>query len=119
MQPAQSLPARFTLTIPSQIACRRYSVTAFGVTASGSESFARIEIDVERPDLPRSVEPETREIVFGAEGEQGRIDLSASFGDGSVFDVTRSSKVTYTSSDPAVATVDVHGMVTAVAEGEA
>ena len=96
-----------------------YPLTAFGVTTSGSESFATITIDVERSDLPVEITPAVREIIFQAEGERDAIDLAARFDDGAEHSVGRSSRVAYESSDPTVATVDSAGIVTGVAEGEA
>lgn len=66
---------------------------------------------------PRS--PRVPEIVFDAQGVFSTIALIASFADDTVMDVTESSKVTYTTSDPKVATVDANGIVTAVGPGTA
>lgn len=116
---ATSVPVQLTLTIPAQIECRRYSLTAFAVTTSGVEVFTSIDIAVERPDMPSAMTPRLRQIIFEAEGETAAIQLLGRFQDGSVLPVQESSNVTYESSDPAVATVDAIGVVTAIAEGEA
>jgi hypothetical protein len=115
----RSLPAQVSLTIPARIELRKYALTAFGVTTGGREVSTMIEIDVERPDMPQSIFGELRQLIFGAEGETGSIDLMARFADGSVLTVRESSKVAYTTSDPGVATVGSTGIVTAIAEGEA
>ena len=114
-----SLPARVSLIIPARTELRRYALTASGVTTGGLEVRTRIEIDVERPDMPQSIFGELRQLIFGGKGETGSIDLRARFADGSVLAVRESSKVAYTSSQPGVATVDSNGIVTAIAEGEA
>lgn len=115
---ATSVPVQFTLTIPAQVECRRYALTAFGVTTSGVEVFTSIEIDVERPDMPSVITPRMRQIIFEAEGETSAIQLLGRFSDGTLLPVQESSNVTYESSDPAVATVDAIGVVTAIAEGD-
>jgi hypothetical protein len=116
--PIQSFPATVTLKIPESIECRTYGITAFGITTGGQEVIAPIQIDVERPDMPARLSSELREINFQAEAESHPIDLMAHFADGKMLSVRNSSKVTYRSANPEVATVDALGMVTAVAEGE-
>jgi hypothetical protein len=101
-----SLPARVSLTIPAAIDCRKYSLSAVGFTTGGLEVSTTIEIDVERPDMPKSIFVPMRQIIFTAEGDSGSIDLLARFSDGSVLRVPESSNVAYASSDPDVATVD-------------
>ena len=113
-----TMPAQVAVVIPADIECRRYSITALGVTTAGARVSTSIEIDVERPDLPRAISPQLRQLIFAAEGEEGSIDLAARFADGRVLLVRESSHVRYRSSDPAVATVDVNGYVTTIAEGE-
>jgi hypothetical protein len=116
---ASSLPARLSLTIPREIACRKYLLSALGVRTSGVRVSTEILIDVERPDLPRSLSVDTRQFLFAAEGESADIGLLAHFSDGTILRVTESSNVVYASSDPSVATVDANGIVTAVADGDA
>ncbi len=113
------LPAQFSLTVPSDIPLRKYGVTAMGVTPAGQQVAAGIQIDVERPDMPVSLSYQLRQLIFEAEDEETRWGVTARFADGKVFDVTESTKVTYSSSDPDVATVDENGTVRSVAEGEA
>jgi hypothetical protein len=113
------LPAQFSLRVPADIPLRKYGVTALGVTPAGQQVAAQIEIDVERPDMPVRLSYQLRQLIFGAENEESRWGVTARFADGTDFDVTESTKVTYSSSDPNVATVDENGMVRSVAEGEA
>ena len=115
---ADTLPAQFALTIPATIDAGKYSLNAIATTWTGARASASIEIDVERPDMPVALIPQLRQIVFQAGGEQASIDLAARFEDDSVQSVRESTNVTYASADPAVATVDAHGLVTAVAEGD-
>jgi hypothetical protein len=114
-----TLPAQISLIVPAGIECRRYLLSAFGITTSGLDVSTAIEIDVERPDMPSSISSPMRQIIFEAAGESSSIDLVARFPDGSVLAVRESSNVTYASSDPGVVTVDATGVVTAIGEGEA
>jgi hypothetical protein len=115
---ATSVPAQFSLPVPTDIHCRRHTVTAIGNTVSGqSVQSPAVIIDVERPDLPNSVAALLSSFSFQSLGEQVPIILTAKFSDGSVLDITESSYVTYASSDTTVATVNSHGMVTSVGAG--
>lgn len=117
---ATSLPAQFSLAIPADIALRSYMLTAMGTTSSGQSVHSEtILVDVERLDLPTSLAALLSSFSFQSLGEQVPIILTAKFSDGSVLDITESSYVTYASSDTTVATVNRHGMVTAVGAGSA
>lgn len=114
-----ALPGRISVTIPaSQIDCGSYFLTVSGtpVSSQGPVS-ATLELDVERPDLPITIAATLSPIIFDSAGEQFPLDLLAGFSDGKMFTVTASSYVTYSSSNPAIATVDARGLVTAVAPG--
>jgi len=114
----RSVPAQFSVTIPADIAAARtYLLTANGRTVTGQNASATTLIDVERPDLPASISAQLSQIIFDVQGEDFPIILVATFPDGKVLDVTRSSKVTYSSSNPNVATVDAGGVVTSTGEG--
>jgi hypothetical protein len=80
---------------------------------------APIQIDIERPDLPVSLSTLASSSLFlETQGEIDRLIVLASSVDGSSrVDVTHSTLVTYVSSNPAIATVDSSGTVTAVAAG--
>jgi hypothetical protein len=115
---ATSVPAQFSFAIPTNIPCRPHMLTAIGTTASGeSVRSPTVLIDIERPDLPNSVAALLSSFSFQSLGEQVPIVLTAKFSDGSILDITESSSVTYASSNTAVATVNRHGMVTAVGAG--
>jgi hypothetical protein len=78
-----------------------------------------IYIRVERPDSPLKLAAEPSRITFEAVGEQIPLQITATFSDNHVVDVTASSIAIRTSSNVAVATVDTHGLVTAVGPGSA
>ncbi len=115
---ATSVPATFSFTIPTDIRCGTYMLTADGTTASGeSVESATILIDVERPDVPVSLSPLMPGITFEAQGEQSPVVVLATFSDGSILDVTRSSYLAYSSANTGIATVDSNGVVTGVSAG--
>jgi len=116
---ATSLPARFSVTIPADAKCGKQPLSAMAFTASGQETTTWIDIDIERPDMPVSIASQLRQFIFSMEGHNDSLDLTARFRDGTVLRVRDSSKVSYRSTDENVASVDAHGFVTAIGEGEA
>ena len=117
---ATSLPAQFSIVIPSELGCRRYMLTAMGVTTAGeSVESAPVSIDVERPDTPVSLSPQFTTLTMEAQGQTVQMTLLATFSDGRVLPVSESSYVSYESTNTAIATVDRFGTTTAVAPGTA
>jgi hypothetical protein len=115
-QKATSLPARFAIKIPEHIAPGSYSVSALAGRANGELVLAVIEVDIERRDMPRAITPRLPQVYLEEKGETRRIELIGDFGNAQL-DVTNSSKLTYESSDTAVATVNTSGTITAVGRG--
>ena len=113
------LPAQFTIDVPADARLGTYALAALGTTPADTEVAVRIEIDVERPDLPASLTARVPQVVFDRQGQQSAIALLATFADGSVLDATASSRVTYASSNPSVATVDDNGFLRGVGSGVA
>jgi uncharacterized protein YjdB len=68
--------------------------------------------------MPRAVTPRLPQVYLEEKGETRRIELIGDFGNAQL-DVTNSSKLTYESSDTAVATVHASGTITAVGAGRA
>jgi hypothetical protein len=122
-QEATSLPAHFAIKIPKDIT-GLYTVSAVAGLAGragrdGELVVAVIEVDIERREMPRAITPRLPWFYFEKKGDKGRIELVGDFGDSDFVDVTESSRVTFESSDAAVATVDKAGTVTAVGPGHA
>ncbi len=116
---SSTVPARFSFTVPSRIASRPFDFTATGATAAGQlVRSASIEIDVERPDLPRTLTTLLPSLTMGVTGERSPVVVTARFSDDRVVDVTRSSRVTYQIVDQNIATIDAEGIVTAVGPGQ-
>ena len=123
-QEATSLPAHFAIKIPKNIKSGLYTVSAVAGLATragrvGELVVAVIEVDIERREMPRALEPRLSQFYFEKKGQTGDIELVGDFGDSDFVDVTESSRVTFESSDAAVATVDKSGTVTAVGAGHA
>jgi len=122
-QGATSLPAHFAIKIPKDISPGSYTVSAWAGLAGragrdGELVVAVIEVDIERREVPRALIPRLSHFYMDRGGE-GRIELIGNFGDSDFVDVTESSRVTFESSDAAVATVDKSGTITAVGPGRA
>ena len=111
-------PFQFTITIPGDISLGRYSLTASGVITPGQgvESDP-IALVVEKADIPARIITEPSKIIFDDIGEQIPITVMSISADGSHTDVTQSSRVTYSSNDAAIATVNGAGLVTAKGYG--
>jgi hypothetical protein len=116
---ATSLPAHFAIKIPKTISPGVYSVSALAGRAGGELIGAVIEVDIERREMPRAITSRLRQFDLEKKGATGRIELVGNFGDGDFVDVTESTRVTFESSDTAVATVDTSGTITAVGAGHA
>jgi hypothetical protein len=116
---ATSLPAHFAIKIPKTISPGVYSVSALAGRAGGELIGAVIEVDIERREMPRAITSRLRQFDLEKKGATGRIELVGNFGDGDFVDVTESTRVTFESSDTAVATVDKSGTITAVGAGHA
>ena len=118
---ATSLPARFAIKIPKDISPGSYTVSAMAGLAGrdGELVIAVIEVDIERREMPRAITAQEpwRQASFEKKGETRQIQLLGDFGNGDVVDVTESSRVTFESSDTAVAIVDKGGTITAVGPG--
>ena len=128
-QDATSLPAHFAIKIPKSIKSGLYFVSAVAGRAGlagrdGELVMAVIEVDIERREMPRAISRRGYSAgvsqLFEKKGETTRnAELLGDFGNGDVVDVSESSRVTFESSDTAVATVDKSGTITAVGAGHA
>jgi hypothetical protein len=114
-----SLPAHFTVKIPKSIASGVYGLNAMGGRANGELVVVTIDVDIERRDMPRAIAPRLPKVYLEKKGETREIGLVGEFGIGDFVDVVKSSRVTFESSNTAVATVDAEGTVTAVGSGRA
>ena len=113
-------PYEFTIRMPPDIASRSYTLSAAGVTFGVGGAFSEtISIRVERPDSPLQLEAQPSTLTFDYVGDGGQLSVYGKFSDGSKVDLTYSTKTTYSSNAPAVASVDDQGTVAAVGPGTA
>jgi centrosomal CEP192-like protein/Big-like domain-containing protein len=118
--PANSLPAQFRLTIPADITPGRYSLTAVGKSTEGGDLASNhVTIDVERDDLPTRITTLITSIVFPGLTHRSPLTIYGQFSDGTSSNVTKSSNLRFSSSNPAVVAVDANGMLTPVSQGTA
>src|SRR5260370_3659843 len=96
----------------------------YHLTAKGANSVRPlvesdpVAIDIERPDDPIKLKTELDLLDFEAVGDQLPITALGTFSDGNTLDITYSSRTTYISNNPNVATVSGEGIATAVGLGE-
>jgi len=110
-------PLPFLLTIPTAIRPGTYRVTAVGRASGGDVESKALVLDVERPDQPTRIWAEPSIIQFTHFGDQIPLRVLGAFADGSQAELTRSSRTTFASSDPRIASITAGGMVTAVQAG--
>lgn len=115
-----SLPGQVSLTIPpSGVTLGTVVLTAMGTPSGGSLTLATAAIDLERPDLPTDIWTDLPALQIDSVGEQNRLELNADFQDGTTWRANASTYVSFSSSNPAIATVDPSGLVTGIAAGSA
>ncbi len=114
----ESRPIQFSLLIPADTQPGIYRVTAMGRVSGDDIESEATTIDVEKSEEPRSIRTEPAIIHFEHIGDQIPVRVLGAFADGSHEELTKSSKTTFTSADPRVATVTAGGVVTAVGPGK-
>lgn len=117
---ASSVPAQLSLSIPSQIALGKHTLTAVGTTPTKQVLYSGpVDVDVERADLPTRMTLSRKNLVFRSQGALQTVSAYGTFADGSYVDLTESSDLVFSSSNTSVATVDSHGNVRSVSQGTA
>jgi hypothetical protein len=111
-------PFEFQVRIPADIRPGPYRVTAIGSLAGGEPVSESLVLNVEKAEEPTRIWAQPSTILFSAAGERIPVRVLGAFGDGSQEALTKSSKTTYTSANPNVATVTADGLVTAVGPGK-
>jgi Bacterial Ig-like domain (group 2) len=96
----------------------KYKLTAQGAGPSQSHGYSLpVMIDVEEAGPPRSLVSRPRSIELRRAVDHMRLHIIGKFADNPFFEMTESTKITYVSAAPAIATVSKTGVVTAVAPG--
>ena len=115
---SSSVPASLSLPVSDDTPFGMYNLSASGLALSGdSVSATPIQVDIERSDVPTGMTPTPSTLGFDAIGQSLAVEILGAFADGTSADVTLSSYMTYSSTDPTVATVDPTGVVSAVGPG--
>ena len=112
-------PYSFTLTVPPGVIGLK-NVFALGLIANETVvASPTISIDIEPSTQPTSVAFQQNVATFGYVGEQRRVGITASYGDGSTLDISRSTGFSFSSNSPSVVSVDSTGRITAQGSGKA
>jgi len=110
---------QFSIFIPPDTPINDYQITAVGTVRGKLVQSAPITVSVDTLQRPVSVRPDVKTLFFANVGEIFPLRIIATFADGTKKDATYSHFISYKSTDPAVATVDVRGVVTATGPGRA
>lgn len=114
-----SSPGTFVLTIPSTLPIDTYQLGLVG-TVSGQPVFSSlVSVVVDTPLSISSVSVSPKTLTLSGPGEIGRLMLTGILSDSSSTLVTHSPQISYSSSNPSMATVDATGAVTGVSPGSA
>lgn len=107
---------QYNLAIPSDTTPGIYRIGASGAGPSG-EIGDNINIDVERSDDPQELQADEY-VELRKVNEQIPLTVLGIYADGSRISLQRSTKVSYSSANPGIATASSSGVITAVAQGE-
>jgi hypothetical protein len=111
-------PLQFTISVASNASPGIHPIAAAGLASGVDVEADSVSVDVERPDAPQFVTVELPILKFSGVGDDAPIITYGLFNDGNRINISRSTKTTYLSNDPTVATVSNGGLVTAVAPGK-
>lgn len=114
----ESRPIEYLVRVPAEIQPGTYRLTAIGRSSGGEVESAAINVDVEKPEEPVKIWAEPTRIQFTHIGERIPIRVLGEFADSSNEELTRSTKTTYNSANPRVATVGEDGMIIAAGVGK-
>src|SRR6185312_1467401 len=113
-------PYQFQIVIPTTTPAGTYHLTALGTAGQGSLVESQpVTIYVEPAANPVGISIQPVSLIFDAQGQQVPLQVVASYSGDVVQDVSGSSQWSYSSSDPAVVSVDPNGVVTAAGPGTA
>jgi hypothetical protein len=109
-------PFQFAVTVPTTTAPGLYNLRAHGVVKGAEVSSVPVSIDVERPDSPLNISINHLQLNVSI-GHQSSIQVDGSFADGSVVDLTKSTRTKYEVTPAGIASVSRDGFLTALAAG--
>jgi hypothetical protein len=116
-QPQTNPPFQFVFTVPNEVIGPK-KLTALGITGPEEGLFSMpVTVDIETSAALETVSVSPKRITLSSLGQQIPITVTGAFADGSVLDITRSSRTTFTSVDATIAQVSSVGVVTALKRG--
>jgi len=118
LQPVIGSTMTFSLTIPANTAPGSYTVTAVALSsAKALVSSVPVNVSVERADSPTALSVYPPAVYLDAVGSALPLTVMGTFAEGVTTEVTKSTRLTATSENTNVATVQ-NGTVTATAAGQ-
>jgi hypothetical protein len=112
-------PFHLTAQVPASIGAGTYEVSAIGIGNPGEVFESNtLTFEVERPDAPAQLLLQPDNILFARSATAAPILVMAVFADGTIFDVSHSAAITYQVDDPAIASVDSSGLISAIQSGD-
>ena len=112
-------PLQFTISVAPNASPGMHLIAAAGLASGVDVDVDPVSVDVERPDAPQFVTVELAIFLNSAvSASKLRLLTYGIFNDGNKINISESTKTTYRSNDPTVATVSNAGLVTAVAPGK-
>lgn len=119
LAPLSPTPAHVEVKIPKAACCGDRHLTAVRTPMKEpAEDSIPIILDVEPTEMPIRLKPLLGALIFRHPAGSFTLVPQAVFPDGTELDVTYSSRITYASLRPEIATVDWQGEVTAKAPGK-
>jgi len=112
-----SAAGTFTLTIPSTTPIEEYQVYVIGTAGGQLVASPPISLIVDTPLSIGAIQTEPRTLQFDSAGDVLPLSVTGTLSDGSSALVTHSPKISFSSNNQNVATVDSRGNVTAVGPG--
>jgi hypothetical protein len=114
----QTAPYIFSLTAPNETVGPK-TLTAVGFTAPGVGVFSTpVTINIVSRAALVDLKPNLTSFRFRYIGQQVRISVLGTFGNGSAADVSKSSGITYTSGNPNIVNVSSDGTLRASGQGQ-
>jgi hypothetical protein len=88
--PTATPPYQFTLTTPPDCDSGLYTLTAIGLTTSGSTVFSpSVTVDVEQADTPLQLGAGLSSLSFSYAGDSNMLAITGTFSDASIVGLTR------------------------------
>jgi hypothetical protein len=110
-------PYSMSLSVPSGIVGPK-NLFAIGLVASDTAVFSPIvTIDIEPSTPPTAITFQRSLVAFGYVGQQQKVGVTATLSDGSVLDLSKSTKISFTAGNPSVVSVDPTGLMTSLSPG--